>query len=84
VDHDVGQCIHQVRGSDDNGERALSSMQPSQVIVNPADPATASAACLQSPGGDGDDTIITSQDDNVDMHDEVLMCATTVSTNDGE
>ena len=43
-DHDVRQCIHQVRGSDDNGERALSSIQPSQVIVNPADPATASAA----------------------------------------
>ena len=39
---------------------------------------------MQSPAGDDDNTIITSQDENVDIHDEVMMCAVLASNNDGE
>ena len=82
-DHNAGLSTQQVATSNgnDNGEPAL---QLTDDRANPADPAAASASCMQSPAGDDDNTIITSQDENVDIHDEVMMCAVLASNNDGE
>ena len=78
--HDVEQCTRQVLESNAEGGYLLLSLQSINNQINPVDPTTASAACLQSPVGDDDDTIITSQDDNVEVREDVMMCV----TNDGE
>jgi len=79
-DHDVEQCTRQVHEPYADDGYVPPTLQSTNNQISPVDPTTASAACSQSPIGDDDDTIITSQDDNVEIREDVMMCV----NNNGE